>query len=423
MNSLQSRFAYGTILLLMLFSIALAGFLDRMFHQSQRQSEENRLRGLVYSFISTMNVDKNGEVEIVLPEVISDDQDVAVAIFDHDQKQVWNTGQVDIPRTIPEIGQWDYRHLRKQNHASRLAFGMEWESEDGQKWKYTLVIRDSGKIYREAMGAFRKNLWTWLSIGCLTLLTLQLLLLRLGFKPLKKIADEVISIEQGKQHKFEKEYPEELEPLTVNINSLLRHERAQQTRYQQALDNLAHALKTPLTAIKNMSTQKEMDEQIERMRDIMDYQLKKAAAVGKNPFAKPVDVQQIVEKISRSIQKVYAHKNLNIQIDLDESAKVTMDQGDLFEVIGNIVENAAKYGASKIVVHMKDGELIVEDDGPGFKEENIQSIVQRGVRQDQRTEGSGIGLSVAYEIISAFGGTLELAKSNSLGGALVRIRF
>ncbi|MEZ4846296.1 MAG: ATP-binding protein [Bdellovibrionota bacterium] len=402
-----------------------------MFHQSQRQSEENRLRGLVYSFISSMNVDKNGEVEVVLPEVISDDQDIVVAVLDGNQKQVWRKGQVDIPRTIPEIGQWDYRHLRKQNHASRLAFGMEWEGDNEKKWKYTLVIRDSGKIYRDAMDAFRKNLWTWLSIGCLTLLTLQLLLLRLGFKPLKQIADEVFEIEQGKQHKFEHEYPSELSPLTTNINSLLRHERGRQMRYQQSLDNLAHALKTPLTAMMNLSQQKEIDaslskelsEQIVRAKDIVDYQLKKAGTVGKSPFAKPIAIRGIVEKISRSIQKVYAHKNLDIQMQMDDEVTVTMDEGDLFEVIGNIMENAAKYGTSKIHVRMSGNELTVEDDGPGFNEEKIQSIVQRGVRQDQRTEGSGIGLSVAYEIISVFGGSMELAKSHSLGGALVRIQF
>ncbi len=432
MVSLQSRFARGTVLLLIIFSLLLAVVLDRMFHRTLLSSEENRLKGIAYSLISAMDVDENGIVQIGnLPDSIAETKDLSIAVLDDKQTSRWSIGsQVFDPKLIPAIGEWFFQHLKKENHALELAFGLSWESHDNQEWKYTVIVRDSGEFYRSEIHQFRQRLWIWLLISCLALLFLQLFLLKIGFRPLQQIANEVSLIEQGKQYKFENEYPSELMPLTQNINSLLRHERGQQVRYQQALDNLAHALKTPLTAIKNISQQKnitdqtlkDLDEQVMRAKDTVDYQLRKAGAVGKTPFAKPLNIFQAVEKISRSIQKVYAQKNIQIDIQIPVEATISIDEGDFFEVVGNILENAAKYCSRKILITFQSQEIIIEDDGPGFGEK-IQSLIQRGVRQDQRIEGSGIGLSVAFEIISVFGGILELSKSTSLGGASVKIKF
>jgi two-component system sensor histidine kinase PhoQ len=433
MSSLQARFARATVLLLIVFSLLLAVFLDRMFHRTLLASDENRLKGLVYSFLSAIDVTDEGFVKVAnLPETIAENKNLSIAVLDDHQRTIWSSGdKITFEKKSAAVGEWIFEHLKKQNHAQQISFGLAWESEQPSKeWTYNIVIKDSGYFYRAEMKNFRRMLWTWLFISCLVLLFLQLILLQLGFRPLKQIANEISLIENGKQHKFEKEYPSELMPLTLSINSLLRHERGQQIRYQQALDNLAHALKTPLTAIKNLSQQKtvtdqllrDMDEQVMRAKDIVDYQLRKAATVGKNPFAKPINIYEIIEKISRSIQKVYAQKKIQMDIQIPNDSTIPMDEGDFFEVVGNILENAAKYCSSKISITFYKHELIIEDDGAGFGE-NIQSLIQRGVRQDQRTEGSGIGLSVAFEIISAFGGSLELSKSPNLGGACVRIKF
>lgn len=441
MASLQSRFTRATIAVLILFSLLLAGVLDRVFKRTLINSEENRLKGIVYTFLSAMDVELDGNVKIeqsTLPNTISDAKDLSIAIVNDSNNVLWTMGQTppaDILNKIPNTGEWIFEHLPSQNDSMRIKFGLTWEGDHpgAKEWKYTLIVTDSGYFYQSEMRIFHNKLWTWLLLGCCGLLLLQLLLLRWGFRPLKQIANEVEMIEKGKQHKFENQYPSELSQLTTNINSLLRHERGQQIRYQQALDNLAHALKTPLTAIKNLTMQtpnqqllKDLDEQVLRAKDIVDYQLRKAAAVGKSPFAKPILVGDVVEKISRSIQKVYSQKNIQLNIQIPNDLFVQMDEGDLFEIVGNVLENAAKYCKSKIKItasNLDHVDLMIEDDGPGFNDQQIQSLVQRGVRQDQRTEGSGIGLSVAYEIISVFGGSLELSRSTLLGGALVKIHF
>lgn len=432
MTSMQTRFARMSVVLLIAFSLLLALFLDRTFRRTLITSEENRLKGLTYSLLSVMDVGEDGSVQVSTPpESITNAKNLSIVILDEKETKRWSLGEeIATPQLFPGVGDWFFQHLRKQNHAQELAFGLSWESENERAWRYTIILRDSGEFYRAEMHRFRQTLSMWLVVSCGVLLILQLLLLRLGFKPLQQIAFEIEMIEKGKQHKFENLYPSELEPLTTSINSLLKHERSQQTRYQQALDNLAHALKTPLTAIKNISQQKtineqslkDLDEQIKRAKEIVDYQLRKAATVGKSPFAKPVGVLDVVEKISRSIQKVYAQKQIAMDIQIPSESTVSMDEGDFLEMVGNVFENAAKFCKSKILVSFEHQKLSIEDDGPGFGE-NTQNLIQRGVRQDQRVEGSGIGLSVAYEIITASGGNLELSKSPSLGGAQVTIHF
>lgn len=439
-SSLQSRFTIGTIVLFILFSGITVIILDRTFHRTLISSEENRLKGLLYSFLSTMDVKDDGAVSIepdALQTFTSNNNDLSIFVYDEHNKKIWSAGDEEsrLIQQAPKTGEWIFESFDRDHSTIALLFGLTWETgEKNKEWNYTIQLVDAGKVYRAGMQDFRKILWTWLSAGCFVLLIVQLLLLKWGFRPLRKLADEVEMIEKGKKHKFENEYPNELSQLTLNINSLLRHERSQQIRYRQSLDNLAHALKTPLAALKNISSQKSADtkllsdlnEQVIRAKDIVDYQLQKAATVGKNPFTGSIKIKDILEKISRSIEKVYSEKNIRISLNVSDEATIQIDEGDFFELVGNIVENAAKYGKSKIKISFDanpHADLIVEDDGPGFKNEKMLSIVQRGVRQDQRTEGSGIGLSVAYEITTALGGNLELARSATLGGALVRIRF
>lgn len=430
MRSLQAKFGRSTAILLILSSVLLAALLDRMFHRTQVVVEENHLRGLVYSLISAIDVNDEGKLNVGdLPDTIVEDQHVSFSILNDQQKLLWSyNGEVSANAiSTPSTGDWSFEHNKKEKHASVIAFGFEWEA-NRKSWKYTVIARDDGTFYRSEMHQFRQKLWIWLTIGCLSLLIMLLVVFRIGFQPLKKITHEIALIEKGSQHKFEAKYPAELVPLTANINSLLRHERSQQLRYQQALDNLAHAIKTPLTAIKNMSSEnkidsKELNEQVARIRDILDYQLRKASAVGKNPFAQAISISSVVKKITDSVQKVYAQKNIQFSVDIPPSTTVRMDEGDLYEVLGNIIENAAKYGKQNISIKWEKDSLVIEDDGPGFNSEQILSIVQRGVRQDQRTEGSGIGLSVAYEIISTFGGTMELSNSNRLKGAKITLKL
>ena len=232
-------------------------------------------------------------------------------------------------------------------------------------------------------------------------------------------------------------YPKELSGLTSSLNSLIEHSKAVQSRYRNSLDDLAHSLKTPLAILQSGCTDSKADadanstlvsEQVDRMDEIINHQLQRAAVSGRSTLAKPVPVGKVAERLLRSLDKVYRDKQVRVELTLDTPATFTGDEADLTEILGNLLENAYKYCRHTVQVHVSSGqhagdiEISIEDDGPGIAADQVEAVLQRGTRMDESLPGQGIGLSMANEIISVYGGQLAIAAS-SLGGTLVRISF
>jgi two-component system sensor histidine kinase PhoQ len=164
------------------------------------------------------------------------------------------------------------------------------------------------------------------------------------------------------------------------------------------------------------------------MDAIISHQLQRAAVSGRTTLAKPVPVGRVMERLVRSLDKVYREKRVTVDLELDPSASFTGDEADLTEILGNLLENAYKYCHHAVRVSVSkaqhdDGvEISIEDDGPGIAAEQVDTLLQRGKRVDESIPGQGIGLSMANEIISVYGGQLVFAAS-PLGGTLLRVRF
>jgi two-component system sensor histidine kinase PhoQ len=212
---------------------------------------------------------------------------------------------------------------------------------------------------------------------------------------------------------------------------MLRNERQQQTRYRNALDDLAHSFKTPLAVLTSENERADIPqdfrllqrEQLGRMRQIVDYQLKRAAAAGGRRLGTPVAVRPVLEKLTAALGKVYAGKSIGYQVELPQACSMRMDEGDLLEVLGNLLDNASKWCRGIVrVSSAEDGQwhwLVIEDDGPGFPDDGA-SLLQRGARADTRMEGQGIGLAVVSEIMGAYEGTVRILRS-PLGGGRVML--
>ncbi|MDP6416397.1 MAG: ATP-binding protein, partial [Gammaproteobacteria bacterium] len=163
---------------------------------------------------------------------------------------------------------------------------------------------------------------------------------------------------------------------------------------------------------------------------IVTYQLQRAVqSNNSSSLAKQVRVVAAVEKVLDALQKVYADKSIQLQCELDDGAIFHGDERDLVEVLGNVLDNAFKYGNKRVCVSVKTltdrvrgVELIVEDDGPGIPEEQQEFVLQRGARADTLVQGQGIGLAVVTDIISSYGGEITVGSSE-LGGARIRIIF
>ncbi|MDH3831417.1 MAG: ATP-binding protein, partial [Gammaproteobacteria bacterium] len=196
-------------------------------------------------------------------------------------------------------------------------------------------------------------------------------------------------------------------------------------------------LKTPLAILQSGCTDSKADadanstlvsEQVDRMDEIINHQLQRAAVSGRSTLAKPVPVGKVAERLLRSLDKVYREKQVKVELALDTPATFTGDEADLTEILGNLLENAYKYCRHTVQVHVSSGqragdiEIRIEDDGPGIAADQVEAVLQRGTRMDESLPGQGIGLSMANEIISVYGGQLAIAAS-PLGGTLLRVNF
>jgi two-component system sensor histidine kinase PhoQ len=217
------------------------------------------------------------------------------------------------------------------------------------------------------------------------------------------------------------------------MNALLRSDRERLLRYRNTLGNLAHSLKTPLAVARSLATTPQLQEQITRMDDIVGYQLKRAAMSGGAGLGSaPIEVAGVIESLRVTLQKVYADKGIDIQLQVDANARYIGDQGDLLEIAGNILDNACKWCRTQVLLTAaplitpgtrREGLiLIIEDDGPGIAIEKREHVLKRGARLDERVSGQGIGLSVVQEVAQLSGGSVNIDTS-SLGGAKITVRL
>jgi two-component system, OmpR family, sensor histidine kinase PhoQ len=222
-------------------------------------------------------------------------------------------------------------------------------------------------------------------------------------------------------------YPREIRAMTGNLNTLIKQERVRQTRYKEALSYLAHSLKTPLAVLRTALAEPAqlpvaVSQQVSRMDQIVQHQLTRAAASGAARFAPYLPLVPVLHRIRDSLAKVYADKGLAFEIDGPVDLKWRIDEGDAFEMLGNLMDNAAKWAKRRVAVKLwRDGaglRIRIEDDGRGFSDR--ESILQLHVRADEQVPGHGVGLAVVNDLVASHEGELKLSRS-ALGGAQVEI--
>jgi two-component system sensor histidine kinase PhoQ len=256
------------------------------------------------------------------------------------------------------------------------------------------------------------------------------MLIYLGFRPLQKVAGDVERVESGQALRLEGHYPREIEPLARNVNKLLETEKANQQRYRNALDSLAHSLKTPLAILRagletdSPSAQTSMRKAVDEMNQLVTTRLQRAALSARRTMSLPIAVEPQVQRILASLQKVYAHKMISVEVSIPADLQFFGEQRDLLELMGNVLDNAFKYGRSNVWVSAAAVDpsasrgglwMRVEDDGAGIDPAQWPVLLKRGVRGDEREEGHGLGLAIVLELLTAYGGKIEICKGKRGG--------
>ena len=304
-----------------------------------------------------------------------------------------------------------------------------------QNQRFRLVIAKSAEGYKKDTNELAKGIGGLVLITTLFVLIAQFVGSYFVLAPIRRIEKEIKLIESGHNVRIEHDYPSELTPIKSAVNTLINSEKGQKKRYRDALDNLAHALKTPLAALQGASMrtdedaqthQAHIDEQIQRMSSLVDYHLRRAVVSDHNAIIKLEQLRPVIFRLRESLVKVHFDKHFDMDIQIDEFAQCRVEYDDLMEVFGNLLNNACRFCESKITVTSTlDVNFLVvdiDDDGMGFPDNNPSQLLKRGMRADSKTEGQGIGLAVSAEIVQNAGGKITLLMSPFVG-ARVRLHL
>src|SRR3569623_163962 len=341
---------------------------------------------------------------------------------------------VDLPSGAAP-GEKRFQRLMADGHELyAFAIGVTFGLSEDMTECYTFSVAEDMASYYAGVADFRQTLWGWLGGVAVLLLTVQGAILRWSLTPLRKAAQDLAAIEIGKQRQLEGHYPRELRWLTDNLNALLASQREHLERYRHTLRDLAHSLKTPLAVLQGEVEQapasdlrSTASEQVQRMIDIVDYQFQRAATSGRMPLAAPVSAAALINKMAASLNKVYADKHVLCEIHTEDQVDFAGDEGDMLELLGNLMDNAYKWCKRRVIVTTRaraDDDrsllLLVEDDGPGIALDKADAVLRRGVRDDTRHPGHGIGLAIVQDIVRRYGGELTIA-TGVLGGAQLTV--
>ena len=447
--SLRGRLLLAATLLLACF-LGLAGLaLERAWRSSALAALESELLAQVYALLAATEI--GPDETLLLPEVLPESRLVTpgsalfALVLDRDGNPLWRSPSA-LGRHLPALrplrpGERDFRRVEGESGAFHvLRFGVAWETAQDTTLRLTYVVAVEEALFEQQAAAFRRTLALWLGAAALILLLAQGLILGLGLRPLARIEKELEAIETGRRQAITGRYPQEIARLADRLNAFIHSERCNQERYRNTLGDLAHSLKTPLSVLRGVGEKARLDagdralirEEAARMGEIVDYQLKRAESAGGGAVVQVTPVRPVLEKILRSLEKVYADKQVAVELEVGEEALFYGDTGDLFEMAGNLLDNAFKWcrGRVRVAAEGLPGErsrhpgllLAVHDDGPGMPAAVARAVTARGVRGDERTPGQGIGLALVREIAGSYGGELEIGRSR-LGGARVSLRF
>ena len=449
MLSLQARQLLAASLGLVAF-LGLTGYaLDRAFVETAETSLRQRLESYVWAYVERSELSRGGE--LIVPDVPPDSRftrpgsglyaGVTAENFN------WESGSA-LGRELPFDDRLPPGETRFEGPLDsgagpiyRYSHGLAWETGDGKEVSFTLHVAEDTEALARQIAVFRRSLWAYLGAAALLLLGLQILVLRWSLAPLRRVVGDMEQIMDGRRERLPGGYPEELTLLTDSLNEMIDVGREQIARTRNVLADLAHSLKTPLAVMRSelesdhdaRSLRSGLTEQVGRMGEIVAYQLTRAVTTGRQTFSTPLALEPRAEEIVRSLEKVYASKNILCEFDIDHSARFHGEQGDLMELLGNLLENAFKWARHRVLLSARNmtiapqrrsGLLItVEDDGPGIPPENVERLLQRGVRGDGRVHGHGIGLAIVQDIVKAYHGELSVERSDELGGARFVLRF
>jgi signal transduction histidine kinase len=295
------------------------------------------------------------------------------------------------------------------------------------------VAGDATEIFDETRSFDYYLGGTFTALGVVLLLT-TIFQVRFGLAPLNRISESIAAIRSGRAERLEGDFPVEIAPLARETNALIDANREIVERARTHVGNLAHAIKTPLSVIVNEATAHRADpfadkvlEQADVMRDQVAHHLERARIAARVTIVGTVtEVAPAIEALQRTMEKIHRDRGVVIEVKADPQARFRGERQDLEEMAGNLVDNACKWAASRVLIEVQverptgpvvapKFRIIVDDDGRGLSDAERAQVSRRGQRLDESKPGSGLGLSIVVDLAALYGGSLTLGHA-PMGG-------
>jgi signal transduction histidine kinase len=426
-------------------ALVAAGFgLSTLFEQHVERRLDEQLEGYLSELIGRIEPDGAGGVKLSreLPDPRFDQplsglywqiQDDAHRTLVR-SRSLWD-GMLALPRDELALGVVHRHELPGPVDQSLLVRERQviiLPETDARRLRIAVAVDRSDLI--AARDAFSQDLLPYLILLAVALFSATWLQVRTGLSPLDHVRRGVLSIRSGKSSRLTESYPDEVQPLVDEINELLdsRDQAVDDARAWTA--DLAHGLKTPLTALSadaqrlralgETSIADELEQLAELMRRRVDRELIRARLRSEGTkHARHADLVKIARGVVATLKRTPSGAGRIWDLEMPERAEVMLPADDLAELIGNLLDNASKWASGRIRVriHLKDHwTAVIEDDGPGVAASQRQRLGQRGLRLDELTAGNGLGLAIARDIVGTYGAAMAFGTS-PLGGLAVTL--
>lgn len=442
--SLRWRLLLAALLAVSL-ALVLAGVaIARLFERHVTQQFDLRLQDQLTQLLAALEPDADGQPVLARPLADPRWQRPYGGLY----WQVQAVGRAEAEPALRSRSLWDerlpladdtlpdgalHRHALPGPAGQRLRAlerAVQW-GDHGPRWR--VVVAADTRELEQALGAFHGALARSLAGLGAALLAAVAAQLWLGLRPLRALQQALQAVRTGRQTRLQGAFAAEVQPLVEDFNRVLAHDEQGVERARRLAGNLAHAIKTPLAVIGTLAEELQprepalataLQEQVQRLREQVDWHLRRARAASAAHPARPTPVQPVLEGLLRVMRKVHAARAdgaepLELDVQADPAAVFAGEAQDLQEMAGNLLDNACKWARRRVQVTVRrDGDrlrLTVDDDGPGLTPEQCRQVLARGVRADERVPGSGLGLDIVREVAALYGGTLTLARA-PLGG-------
>ena len=439
MKSISSRMLVGSSLFIVVFIILLASSISYSVYSRAETARYDALKGVVYGILGATDIDANARLTVSKASLPDDslnqyNADLYAEIVSNDRSTLWhsNSAVTPLPPTVVRpINDWMFEKVVNEEGIEllRVQYVIAWQLDNGEELPFIVNVAENTENLTRQLKRFNTVLWIALIAVALVLPVFLWAMLRVSLKPLRDIGAEIDEIEAGQRDKLSESVPKELKPLTTGLNALLGAERERHAQYKHLLDDLSHNLKTPISVLQNMGEKATVNgpgilQQTQLMKDSLSRYAQRATMKSPRYLSPSINVKPVIGRIVQTLHKLYDDPPINFALTIDETFSVRIDESDLMEVIGNLLENACKYGAHHVSIMQPAQQhvLVIEDDGPGWPAGELSQYTQRGIRADTHTQGQGIGLAASDQILRAYGGSLELSRAEG-GGARLTLRF